>query len=222
MSGARPDSPLGFTGAIMLPLRRGGGGHPSGLGAWNCGPSASTSPVVKGRGAEMGCNHPGLSQHCFVEMRVSALAPQPRSPSTSFVLAVEGGASPVTPCFRPCPSSSCSRPGLRSPQPAAGLPGPARQASAAPAGLQALAHLPLQWRHPAQSLPQLQHGTGWAGGWGECNPAWGWAGKVGSQGPALRSWVQPGATSPRVTRCSPNGAQLLLRPEYPGCYCPVP
>lgn len=111
------------------------------------------------------------------------------------VLSVEGGASPVTPCFRPCPSSSCSRPGLRSPQPAAGLPSPARQASAAPAGLQALAHLPLQWRHPAQSLPQLQHGTGWVGGWRECNPAWGWAGKVGSQGPALRSWVQPGATS---------------------------
>lgn len=78
-------------------------------------------------------------------------------------LAVEVAASPVTPHFRPCPSSSCSRPGLQCPQPPAGLPAPACQASAAPAGLQALARRPLQWRHPAQSHPQLQHGTGWAG-----------------------------------------------------------
>lgn len=68
----------------MLPLW--GGcvcGHPSGLGAWNCGPSASPSPVVQGRDAEMVYNHPGFSQRCFVETGVSALAPQPRSPSTS-------------------------------------------------------------------------------------------------------------------------------------------
>ncbi|XP_045344843.1 zinc finger protein 385C isoform X3 [Leopardus geoffroyi] len=50
-----------------------------------------------------------------------------------------------------------SPPGLQRPQPPAGLPAPACQASAAPAGLQALARLPLQWRHPAQSHPQLQH-----------------------------------------------------------------
>lgn len=81
-------------------------------------------------------------------------------------LAAEVVERPVPPHFRPCPSSSCSRPDLQCPQPPAGLPAPAHQASAAPAGLQALARLPLQWRHPAQSLPQLQHGTGWAGGWG--------------------------------------------------------
>jgi hypothetical protein len=82
-----------------------------------------------------------------------------------FVLAAEVGESPVSPHFRPCPSSSCSRPGLQYPQPPAGLPAPDHSASAAPAGLQALARVPLQWRHPAQSLPQLQHGMGWAGGW---------------------------------------------------------
>lgn len=60
--------------------------------------------------------------------------------------------------FQRCPSSSCSRSSLQHPQPPAGLPGAAHPASTAHAGLQALARLPLQWHHPAQSLPQLQHG----------------------------------------------------------------
>lgn len=83
-----------------------------------------------------------------------------------FVLAAEVVESPVAPHFRPYPSSSCSRSGLQCPQPLAGLPDPAYPASATPTGLEAPARLPPQWHHPAQSLPQLQHGMGWAGGWG--------------------------------------------------------
>lgn len=94
------------------------------------------------------------------EPGVAVLAvPQP------FVLAAEGGESPVAPHFRPCPSSFCSRPGLQRPQPLAGLPDPVHPDSATPAGLEAFAGLPPQWRRPAQSLRQLQQGMGWAGGW---------------------------------------------------------
>lgn len=98
----------------------------------------------------------------------------------------------MAPHFRPCPSSSCSRPGVQHPQPPAGLPAPGCQASAAPAGLQALARLPLQWRCAAQSLPQLQHGTGWAGGRGR-------AAKGGGREGGLR---QAGSQKVGLTRSS--------------------
>ena len=151
---------------------------------WEPGTVASLllfSPVVERRSIEMGCNHHGPGQCYFVKRKTgpSGLAPStPKTPARQpLVLAAEGGGSPR---FRPCPSSSCSRPGLRRPQPPAGLPAPAHQASAAPAGLQALAGLPLQRRRPAHSLPQLQHGTGWAGGWGHAAELGAGAGKGGA------------------------------------------
>ena len=142
----------------------GAGWSPSWAGALCCGFPASTSPVVEGRGTEVGCNHPGLGQCYLVKREIGALPWLHTQEAHQPLLAVEVW----LPCgshFRPCPSPSCSRPSIQCPQPSAGLPAPARQASAAPAGLQALAGLPLQWCRPAQSLPQLQHGRGWAGGW---------------------------------------------------------
>lgn len=164
--------------------------HPRGLGAENCGlPAPSPHPHCVEERHRNGLGVPRAYPVLLCE-EGDGFCPRPHTQEAHqpLVLAVEVAVSPVAPHFRPCPSSSRSRPSLQCPQPPAGLPAPACQASAAPAGLQALARLPLQWRCPAQSHPQLQHGTGWAGGWGHAAES-GVGREGGHRGLALRSWV---------------------------------
>lgn len=158
-------------------------GHSSGLGALRCGFPAFACPEER-RGSEVGCDCPGVVRAPLQKGR-RELPPwlHTQEAHQPLVLAVEVVEGPVAPRVRPCPSSSCSRPSFQCPQPPAGLPAPACQASAALAGLQALAHLPLQWRCPAQSLPQLQHGRAGLTG-GACSRAkggqGGWAQRASS------------------------------------------
>lgn len=166
-----------------------GGGHPSGLAAWNCGLPDSASPVVERRGTETRCHRPGLGQCYFVnrETGASALSLHPRSPSAScsgcrgrseprgspfqtlpfFLLQQARPPAPPAPCWPPCPCP----PGLCSPRWTSSTCSPST--SMAPP-------------RSVSSPTSARYGLGWRVG--GMQPSVGVEGKGGCKGPALRSW----------------------------------